>query len=145
MTSLRQVIGFARCGTERDRRNQRIILYWAAAWMGTWLLANFAIAEAWLPDTPLTAALLAFVPALFGLGALRAFWVYLQEADELLRKIELDALALAFGFALISSLTTWILGLMGYLDADQLLMWITSAMLVVYALAVIAGHIRYSS
>lgn len=145
MSSLRQVLSFARCGTERDRRNQRQILYWAAAWMGLWLAANLAIDRALLPETPLVAALLAFVPAIFGLGALRAYWRYLHEADELLRKIELDALALAFGFALLSSLTCWILGLMGYLDLDGLLMWITSLMLVVYSLAVVVGQLRYAS
>ncbi len=128
--------------TERDRRNQWKVLAWLAMWTITWLAASLAIKSGWVSaGTPATiAALLPLVP---GLLLLVAFSKFLRQADELQRKIQLDALALGFGAGLIGTIAYQLLERAGViLETD--VSDIAVLMMVVYAYGVIAGQRRYA-
>lgn len=82
-------------GTATDRKNQKQFVYWAFLWAitlvaATWLLKNGHVTApfSWL---------LAIIPTAFGVGGLLAYLRFLREADELVRKIELEGLAIGFG------------------------------------------------
>ncbi len=81
---------------ERDVRNLRRFTGWALVWaiafvVATWLLTSGAIASGAL------SFLVAAIPTCLGLVVVWAYVRYLREADELQRKIHLEALALGFG------------------------------------------------
>jgi ABC-type tungstate transport system substrate-binding protein len=140
--TIRQVMG-ALCGASpRDKQNSRRILYWMLAWMGTWLGVGWSIRNDLL-DQGLPAILASIVPTVTGIGAIFAYRRFLREADELRRKIELDALAVAFGVGLVGSLTYWLLGRSGAV-AEVDLLWMVAVMMMAYGLSVFIGQVRYS-
>ncbi len=104
--------------TERERRNHHRVVRWALAWVGAWLVFNIGIRRDWLPGgIPAVAATL--LTAGLGLGMMLAYRRFLREADELRRKIELDALALAVGVGLVGGVSYWLLqrsGTVAYAD-----------------------------
>ena len=89
--------------TPRDQRNQRNYSLWMLATMAAFVVATLGIDGAFLSApagwaaTALTAALL--------LLSMRSYIVFLRDADELLRKIHLDALAFAFGTGIVVMMT----------------------------------------
>jgi hypothetical protein len=85
--------------TPRDAQNYRVFSAWMAAAAVIFIAATFLI-EARLVDPP-AGWVLPLVGAIAGVGALRAYVVFLRHADELLRKIHLDALAFGFGCGLV--------------------------------------------
>ena len=128
--------------TPRDTQNSRRILYWLIAWMATWLGANLAVSYDIL-DKGLPATLAAVVSLCLGVGCVFAYRRYLREADELRRKIELDALAVAFGVGIVGGLSYWLFGRAGAVgEVDLLLVFV--AMMVTYSIANFVGLVRYS-
>lgn len=87
--------------TARDRHN----LNRANGWMALWLV-SFAAAT-WLIRAEIVTAgplgwVIAILPTAIGIGALLGFGRFLRQADELQRKIQLEALALGFGAGLFA-------------------------------------------
>ena len=96
-------------GTETDRRNQKQFTLWALLWAITLVASTWLLREEFF-SAPLS-WLFAIVPSLVGLGGLFAYMRFLREADELVRKIELEGLAIGFGIG--------VLFLMGYQLLEQ--------------------------
>jgi drug/metabolite transporter (DMT)-like permease len=106
--------------TPRDLRNERWAGFWAFVWIGSWVGLNLAISYEILPrGTPGTLAVL--VPLGLGVRMILAYRRFLREADELLRKIHLDALALSVGVGLVAGFTHQLLTRTGAIsEADVL-------------------------
>jgi hypothetical protein len=85
--------------TETDRKNQMRFVRWTLAWAIAFVLATFLLEDGRLPEA--AAWLVALAPSLLGLGAIGAYFRFLRDADELLRKIQLESLALAFGAGML--------------------------------------------
>jgi len=87
-----------RCGdtTPRDRRNLRRFLWIAIAWAACFLGATYVIKHDLLTAGP-TLWMVAALPSVVLVFVLDAYVRFLREADELLRSIQLHALALGFG------------------------------------------------
>ncbi len=128
--------------SETRRAEIRVALL-TLAWAGSWLLVKIGIVEDVLTSGwPSWAAILASG----GLGLLTV-WAYLKhlsDLDELRRKIEMDALALAFGVGLVTGLTSSLLGDAGILAWDEMVSHLFALMFVTYAIGVLLGHRRYS-
>lgn len=96
-------IGGCYFGTEEDRRNQRyftsIAVLWAASYVGakTLLESDGALA-------PLVQWLAIGVPNLLAAAGLLIYLRFLLRADELVRKVELEGLAVGFGVGVIVGL-----------------------------------------
>lgn len=129
-------------GTARDRRNELRILGWMLLWIGSWLGVTLAIKEGWLAaGWPSTTATL--VTAVLGLRMIGAYRRFLREADELRRKIEFDALALAFGVGLVGAFTYWLLEVAGAV-AEVDILDLVLLMIVTYSAGVVLGQRRYA-
>ena len=95
---------FCAYGTKRDRQNEFRILVWTFLWTAAWLGILFALKRNWLAvGAPAIAA--TALSTLLGVRMLWAYRRFLIEADELRRKIELEALALAFGIGMVAGIT----------------------------------------
>lgn len=86
--------------TPRDAQNLRVFNAWMLGAALFFAAVTILLSGEWIPHVPL-AWLFPLVGAVLGVSALRAYVVFLRNADELLRKIHLDALALGFGAGLV--------------------------------------------
>jgi len=128
--------------TPRDRRNERLATGWMLAWMASWLAVNLAISYGVLArGVPGTVA--ALLPLGLGVRMIQAYRHFLREADELLRKIHLEALAVSFGAGLVGGLMNQLLartGAMAGVDTIALVALMTAS----YSLAVLVLMRRFS-
>ena len=86
--------------TDRDRRNYQVFTGWMTAGMVTFAAATILIDGAYVPPAAgwaLTATCLVLM-----LMAMRSYMAFLRVADELLRKVHLEALAFAFGAGIVA-------------------------------------------
>lgn len=143
MKKIQAVLGACDGGsTDRDRKNRSRITLWSFLWTGVWLGALVALEVELLP-TGLPGIVATVVSGVFGVFVFLAYRRYLREADELRRKIELDALAIAFGVGVIGGMTYW-LGYQAQAFAEADPMVIVIAMIFTHAGAVFVGQRRYS-
>jgi hypothetical protein len=88
--------------TARDLRNQRRFLAWMLAGSLAYVGATLALKRQAVPRA--LAWALAGLAWLLAILAVRSYLLFLRQADELLRRIELEALALGFGAGAVFSL-----------------------------------------
>jgi len=89
------------CGdmTESDRRNLNRANIWLALWLVSFAGSTFLIKGGGAAGSGPAGWIVAAMPIAVGLGAMLAYGRYLRQADELQRRIQLQALALGFGVA----------------------------------------------
>ncbi|HVT61517.1 MAG TPA: hypothetical protein VHR45_24360 [Thermoanaerobaculia bacterium] len=95
--------GCAGFHTKRDSRNQRRFIVWMLAAALAYVGATAALR--WRESIPKALPwLLVGLALLLAIQATRSYLVFLREADELLRRIQTEALALGFGSGAVLSL-----------------------------------------
>lgn len=82
-------------GTELDRRNQYRFSAWLLAWAVSYVAASWTLKADFDLASPLIWSLVA-APNVIAIVAVFAYLRFLRMADELLRKIQLEGLALGF-------------------------------------------------
>lgn len=87
-------------GTAADRRNQYRFLAWTLLWAIAFLAATWVLRSDFGLAQPLAFAV-ALIPTGFGIGAVFAYLRFLRMADELVRQIQLQGIAFAFGVSFI--------------------------------------------
>jgi hypothetical protein len=128
-------------GPRSDRHNQRRVTLWSLVWALSYTGAALGIKKAGWPVAATVAAVI--VTALLGIATLLAYHRFLQGADELRRKIELEALALAFGVGAVGGLTYWLLVASGAAPALDFI-YVFVLMIVTHPVGVVIGCRRYS-
>lgn len=87
-------------GTLQDKRNSRRFTLWCLAWSFAYVGAHWTLKA----DLELATALvwlLVSVPVLLMIAAVFSYLHFLRNADELLRKIQMQGLAMGFGAAVV--------------------------------------------
>lgn len=100
-----------------DTRNIRRFTAWCLAWPIAFVAATFAFKRGVTPFSP-TAWLLVAAPSIAAVQCLRAYHHFLVEADELQRKIHLEALALGFGVGILFMMSARLLSRAGLPELD---------------------------
>src|SRR5512140_1859904 len=95
--------GCADLYTPRDAANVRVFSLWVVAWTFSFGVATVLLGKHVVTALPAAIALAA-LPTFVGIAAVRAFLRFLHEADELVRKIQVEALAWGFGAGAIFTL-----------------------------------------
>lgn len=103
---------------------------------------NLAIENDWIGSDALALAATIGVTVL-GMGVLLAYHRFLSTADELMRKIQLDALALTVGVGVVSGFSYTLLESAGIV-AEAEAMTLIMVMVVAYIAAVVVGQRRFS-
>lgn len=96
--------------TPRDAHNYRVFTWWMTGAMLTFAAATILIDGSFVP-APLGWAITAVAVALMVIS-MRSYIGFLRQADELLRKVHLEALAFAFGAGIVA--------MMGYRLCERL-------------------------
>ena len=90
----------ASCGTVADRRNQYRFVAWCIAWA-----FSITAATAFLEFSPdvrnAWTWALAGLPFVLSIGALMSYLKFLRDADEFIRKIQIEGLASGFGVGIV--------------------------------------------
>lgn len=133
---------FATCrnATPKDRRNARRALWWLLAWAVSFVAVSFGLKEAWMSGSVARYAAVS-LSIVIGLVAVLAYVRLVREADELQRKIQLEAMALGFGGAFLGNFALALLQHAGLSvdPGDQFLVAV-----VFYMIGVILGASRYA-
>jgi hypothetical protein len=129
-------------GTPKDRRHERRIIYWTLAWMVLFVGSALADEYGWIARG-VPAVLLALASIVPAVGIVRSYIRLLREGDELRRKIELEALAVAFGVGVFGGLTYALVGEAGGLPEAGVAELVMS-MVLTYLVAVLVGRWRYA-
>ncbi len=107
----------------------------------TMVLADKAILYEW-HSSDLISAIAIVLNAGIGIGMILSYLRHLKYMDELQRKIQLDALAIAMGVALVGSVS-YLLMVTAKFITDAEVSDIILLMTFTFVVSVIVGHIRY--
>ncbi|MGH9379422.1 MAG: hypothetical protein ACRD2Z_02230 [Thermoanaerobaculia bacterium] len=127
--------------TARDRRNSWRATGWLFVWMVSFLATTFAIRTEALPSGLWTYLAIAASTAL-GIVVVLAYVRFVREADELQRKIQLEALAWGFAGGFVAEFAFSLIeraGIMNVDIGDPIVV-----MCVCYAVGVFLGARRYA-
>jgi hypothetical protein len=127
---------------QRDCRNQRLVLLWSFLWALSFLAVALGIKREWLSSGVVTLAAVTG-SALLGIATVLAYRRFLEGTDELRRKIEVEALALAFGVGMVGGLSYWLLAISGAVS-ERGFAYVFCAMIVAHPVCVLIGRRRYS-
>jgi len=86
--------------SERDRRNLRSFNFWIITWSFTVACGMVLLKHDLIGNTAVRWTL-ALVPDVLGVVAVLSYMRFLRHADELVRKVHLEAIALGFGAGLV--------------------------------------------
>ena len=90
--------------TSRDRRNQQWCVIWIFLWAVSFAASAILIREGVITAT-VAGVIAILVTTALGLGVISSYWRFLSQADELQRKIQLEALGVGFGSGFIGAVT----------------------------------------
>jgi hypothetical protein len=115
---------------------------WTVAWMTTLALATFGPSLLW--DFQPAASWVAVAANLVvGVGWIVAHARYLRGVDELQRKIQVDAIAVALGAGLVGGFAYAAANLADLIAADANIALFSTLVAVVYMVAIAVGNLRY--
>lgn len=126
--------------TDSDRHGQTSVTLWSLIWVGMFLVADFAIGRGWVHGSVGVIAITAAV-TLVGAGWIHAYVRFSRHVDELMRKILLDAVAMALGSGFVAGFALLLLesGDLVRARPSQVLV----AMVIVYIVVVVIGLRRF--
>lgn len=89
--------------TRRDRRNLKPLKFYAAIWLVSFLFVHLTMprGDGTIADQPLWVWAVIAVAIVSGMFLAHAYLRFIQGADELMRKIHIEALAFGFGVAFV--------------------------------------------
>lgn len=125
----------------RRKRNNKNTTLWALVFAVTFVLSTWAIRSEWITSSLLTMALIA-VNLITGTVMVLSYRRMIKELDELQRKIQLEALALSIGVAVVGGFTISLMAIAGYLDHARAA-YVVSMICVTYSAATLYGCRRY--
>ena len=126
---------------ERTRRVTVRLSWWTAAWVGTLAIATFGPHFAWQAKALSLGALLVNIGA--GVGMILANRDHLNSLDEMQRKIQLEAMALALGVALVAGLAYSTADVADLIPVDAEIGILVFVVTAAYGLGIFFGNRRY--
>jgi hypothetical protein len=127
---------------ERDKKNANKVNLWAFGWMGT-LMLNAILFEAYESTNLILFSLILLGHIGCGIMLVLSYRKFLSELDEMERKVQLEALALAVGFAILVFSTGGILSSIDVVPSPSASILIAVISLT-YMAGLIVGRIRLS-
>ncbi|MCP4931600.1 MAG: hypothetical protein GY912_06435 [Candidatus Marinimicrobia bacterium] len=128
--------------TTRTKINTVQLGLWTGVWVLTTALAAFGPKFFWEFNTPLT-ILGVLINLGIGFGMILANKRYLNGLDELMRKIQLEAMAISLGVGLVCGLSYELLEDIKLITFEPEVSHLIMLMALTYMVGVIAGNRRY--
>ena len=126
---------------ERTRRNTVRLGLWTGAWLVSMALAVFGPIFLWESRSVSLVAIL--INVALGIGMMVANKQHLDGLDELQRKIQLDAMALALGMGLVLGLGYSAMDIANVIEFDAEISFMVMLIGVIYIVGVLIGRRKY--
>ena len=138
---VKSYIDACRAMTAKDRKNARATNWVFLLWLLTFGPASILLSKGMIPSGPLTYLAIA-VPVIISVIGCTFYLRFLREADELERKVQLEALALGFGGGFVTSFGLSLFESAGY-EVFTVIAPI-GIMTLLYIVGILNGTRRYS-
>ena len=125
----------------RTRRSTIRLAWWTGAWLVTMAISVFGPIFLWESRAVSLVAIL--INVALGIGMMIANKQHLDGLDELQRKIQLDAMALALGMGLVLGLGYSTLDIANVIEVDAEISFVVMLIGVLYIIGVLMGHRKY--
>jgi len=126
---------------ERTRRNTVRLAIWTGAWLVTMVAAVFGPVFLW--DSKAVSLVVILVNVAVGIGMMVANKRHLDGLDDLQRKIQLDAMALALGMGLVLGLGYSTMDIANVIESDAEISFVVMMVGVIYIIGLLVGHRKY--
>jgi len=126
----------------RNRKDTLNLAGWTGAWLVSLAIATFGPLVAWNGVVPMTMAAI-IVNLGIGVGMIVANKRHLRGLDELDQKIQLEAMALTLGIALVVGLAYSLLDVTNVVPFDAEISHLVTLMGMTYGISVAVGRRRY--
>lgn len=124
------------------RHNNRLLFYWTSAWLLSLAIATFGPRFLW-QDQPVLSLAGILLNLAIGIGMIFANKRYLNGLDELQRKVQLEAMALALGVAVVAGISYSVLDNINLISFDAEISHLVMLIGITYLIAIITGNRRY--
>ena len=125
----------------RTRRTTIRLAGWTGAWLVTMAIAVFGPIFLWESRAVSLVAIL--INVALGIGMMIANKQHLDGLDELQRKIQLDAMALALGMGLVIGLGYSAMDIANVIEVDAEISFVVMLIGAIYIIGVLIGHRKY--
>jgi hypothetical protein len=125
-----------------SKKNTLNLGYWTLAWVLSTALVAFGAKFIWNFDQTVSIAAI-ILNLVMGLGMIMAYKRHLTGQDEMQRKIQMDAMALALGVSVVGGIGYSMLDVVNIISFDAEIAHLVILTSITYLMAVIAGTIRY--
>ena len=115
---------------------------WTGAWLLTMALATFGPEFWWVSNKILTLAAIVINIA-FGIGLIVANIQYLNALDEMMKKIQLQAMGLALGVGVVGGLSYQLLDTTNIIKSDAEISFLVMGIAISYLAAIFINQWRY--
>ena len=124
------------------RRNTRLLAYWTGAWVLSLALVTFGPTLIWGEQPVINLIGILFNLAI-GIGMIFANKRYINGLDELQRKIQLEAMALALGVGVVVGISYSMFDILNLIAFDAEISHLVIVIGITYMLGSIIGNLRY--
>jgi len=125
-----------------ERKNVWHVAYWTAGWCLTIAIATFGPIFLW--DYNSTISIVAIlVSTIIGVGMILVNRKYINGLDEMHRKVNIEAMAIAFGVSMVGGLSYSMFDIANVISIDAEIGHLILLTGITYFIAFIIGSIRY--
>ena len=123
-------------------KNVKRLALWTGSWMLTLALVAFGPEFIW--DYNATFSVLAIsLNTLMGIGMILMNRKYINELDELHKKVTMDAMAISLGVGVVGGLSYSMLDVVKVVSFDAEIAHVVMLMGITYIIAIVVGNLRY--
>lgn len=127
---------------KRSVQNTKRLAFWSGVWTLSMALATFGPNFLWARESILT-ILAILLNAGLGIGMILANKRFLQDLDELQRRIQYEAMALALGVGIVGGLSYSLLDITNVIGSDAEIGILVMFISVTYMIGLAIGQARY--
>ncbi|MRT16189.1 hypothetical protein F3C99_04385 [Vitellibacter sp. q18] len=124
------------------KKNVLHLGYWTGSWVTTMAIASFGQIYLWKNNTALTILFIA-INALVGIGMILMNRKYINDLDEMQRKVSLDAMAIALGVGVVGGLSYSMLDQANVIAFDAEIAHLVMLIGITYMITIFIGNNRY--
>ena len=124
------------------RKNVKLLAYWTSAWVLTVAIATFGPKLIWDYNSGIS-ILFVLINTIIGVGMILMNRRYIDGLDEMQRKVNMDAMAIALGVGLVGGVSYSTLDIVNVIPFDAEIGFLIIVMSLAYVIAFVVGSIRY--
>ncbi len=124
------------------QKNVRHLAFWTGSWVVTMAVAAFGPELLWNFYSSIS-ILFILINTIIGIGMILMNRKYINGLDEMYKKINMDAMAIALGVGLVGGLSYSMLDVTNVISDNAEISFLVMLIGVTYLIGIVVGHFRY--